>query len=42
MNGRVVKATPEYEDCKALAGQAGAPFSKVYSEAAQKAAEWLD
>ena len=42
MNGRVVKATPEYEDCKALAGETGAPFTRVYSEAAQKATEWLD
>jgi uncharacterized protein (TIGR00299 family) protein len=42
MNGRVVRATPEYEDCKLLAGESGAPFNRVYSEAAQKAAEWLD
>ena len=42
MNGRVVKATPEYEDCKALAGETGAPFTRVYGEAAQKATEWLD
>jgi len=42
MEGRIVKATPEYEDCKLLASEAGAPFTRVYNEAAQKAAEWLD
>jgi pyridinium-3,5-bisthiocarboxylic acid mononucleotide nickel chelatase len=37
LNGRIVSAKPEYEDCQRLADQAGLPLRQV-TEAAQAAA----
>lgn len=36
LNGKVIKAAPEYEDCKTIAGQAGLPLQQVLQTAMLK------
>jgi uncharacterized protein (DUF111 family) len=42
MGGRLVKASPEYEDCRRIAEETGLPFNRVYDLAAREAGRLLD
>jgi uncharacterized protein (DUF111 family) len=42
MDGRAVTVAPEYEDCVAIAREAGVPARDVYEEAARSAREALE
>ena len=42
LGGKLVKASPEYEDCRRLAEASGQPFQRVYETAARKAAEIMN
>jgi len=38
----ILKAAPEYEDCRAIAQAKGLPLTRVYAEAARSAVQWLE
>ena len=42
LDGRIITASPEYEDCARLAEEHGVPVKRVYAAALGKAEEMLD